>query len=157
MRLTDDHTMAELVRHLHRREALLQRVGRRRRKLDGPGLPWIAVVEERWNDSDRTYQGGGSTMAEAINDALVALDETRLREGRPVPPAEPAEPAEPAAAPAAPTGPYTAHKGKLDRDDSRAAYVTGPCLNGRIAPVASFWTLADAERWASQKNAEHKG
>jgi hypothetical protein len=45
-------------------------------------------------------------------------------------------------------GDYEAIKGKLSRDDSREAYVTGPTPSGRTAPLASFWSLEEAKRWA---------
>lgn len=51
-------------------------------------------------------------------------------------------------------GKYTAVKGKLSPQDSREAYVTGPTLHGRIAPLASFWYFADACAWARRQHAK---
>lgn len=47
-------------------------------------------------------------------------------------------------------GRYTAIAGKLSPGDSRSAYVTGPTLTGRIAPIASFWQYAEAVTWARE-------
>jgi len=44
-------------------------------------------------------------------------------------------------------GPYTVVKGKLDIQDYREAYVIGP-IGGRQAPIASFWSFAEALIWA---------
>lgn len=46
------------------------------------------------------------------------------------------------------TARYIAVRGKLDRDDARAAYVTH---DGR--PVASFWFYEEAVRYAARCNA----
>lgn len=47
---------------------------------------------------------------------------------------------------------YTAVRGKLAQDDAREAYVTGPTLDGRIAPIASFWHYEEAVRYAEKRN-----
>ena len=49
---------------------------------------------------------------------------------------------------------YTAVNASLGVGDSRKAHVTGPDLNGRICPVASFWTFEEAVAWAKARNAE---
>ena len=49
-------------------------------------------------------------------------------------------------------GRYRAVRGKLSPNDSRAAYVTGPDLTGRICPVASFWSMEEAESYAANAN-----
>lgn len=48
-------------------------------------------------------------------------------------------------------GRYTAVRGKLAVDDARAAYVTGPTKEGRIAPLASFWSYEEAVRGARER------
>lgn len=45
-------------------------------------------------------------------------------------------------------GAYTAVEGKLDPQDSRAAYVEGPAIDGTIRPLASFWYYSEAVAWA---------
>jgi hypothetical protein len=47
---------------------------------------------------------------------------------------------------------YTAVNAPLGMSDSRKAHVTGPDLNGRIRPVASFWSYAEAVSWAADRN-----
>lgn len=49
--------------------------------------------------------------------------------------------------------PYQAVRGKLSPMDSREAYVTGPALNGRVCPVASFYSYEEAARYALRRNA----
>jgi len=49
-------------------------------------------------------------------------------------------------------GSFTAYRGKLSNDDARSAYVTGPTISGRIAPLASFWYFEDAVRWAKEQH-----
>lgn len=50
-------------------------------------------------------------------------------------------------------GQFTAYHGKLDHADAREAYVEGPTLDGRIAPLASFWNDQDAIAWARKRGA----
>lgn len=45
---------------------------------------------------------------------------------------------------------YTAVNASLGAGDNRKAHVTGPDLNGRISPVASFWTFEEAQAWAKE-------
>lgn len=52
------------------------------------------------------------------------------------------------------THPYTAIKGKLDPSDRREAYVTGPCADGSIRPIASFWFYSEAIAFAKKRNEE---
>ncbi len=47
-------------------------------------------------------------------------------------------------------GEYTVYEGKLAVDDARGAYVTGPTIAGRIAPLASYWNVSDAVREAKR-------
>lgn len=62
-------------------------------------------------------------------------------------------------------GDYIAVEGKLDREDSRSAYVTKTFPDGARRPVASFWHYSEAVRWAKEhaeedergKEAEERG
>ena len=45
---------------------------------------------------------------------------------------------------------YTAVRGKLNQDDAREAYVTGPCDDGSVRPIASFYRFEEAVLWAAQ-------
>lgn len=55
-------------------------------------------------------------------------------------------------------GRYTAVRGKLSKDDARVAYVTMPVgINGRIAPIASFWSFDEAVRWAREHHERDEG
>lgn len=47
-------------------------------------------------------------------------------------------------------GKYTIVAGKLSRDDSRNAYALTD-VNGRQAPVASFWSFSEGVRWAKAR------
>ena len=47
-------------------------------------------------------------------------------------------------------GEYTAVRGKLNREDSRGAYVIGPCADGTLRPIASFWTYTEAVQRAKE-------
>ena len=47
-------------------------------------------------------------------------------------------------------GEYTAVRGKLDREDSRSAYVIGPCSDGTLRPIASFWNYEEAVQRAKE-------
>lgn len=49
-------------------------------------------------------------------------------------------------------GDYEAVHGRLAHDDSREAYVMGPTLSGRIAPLASFWRWEEAKAWAKEQH-----
>lgn len=51
-------------------------------------------------------------------------------------------------------GKYQVVRGKLSHDDARSAYVLGPTLTGRIAPLASFWCYEEALQWAKDRAAE---
>lgn len=53
-------------------------------------------------------------------------------------------------------GKYTAIRGKLAPDDARAAYVTGPTLSGRIAPLASYWSFEEAVAGAKRMHENSK-
>ena len=51
-------------------------------------------------------------------------------------------------------GRYTVHRGKLDRDDARAAWGEGPAPSGVLRPIASFWFVEDGIAWANKCHAE---
>src|ERR1700690_2890213 len=50
-------------------------------------------------------------------------------------------------------GKYTVWRGDLAADGSRSYYVDGPCLDGRIAPIAYFWRSGQAICWAIDRKA----
>jgi hypothetical protein len=52
-------------------------------------------------------------------------------------------------------GEYTVVRGKLSPDDSRSHYVTGPTLDGRIAPLSSHWDEQSAIASAKRMSHEH--
>lgn len=51
-------------------------------------------------------------------------------------------------------GCFTVYEGKLGDGDHRNAFVEGPTESGRIAPLASFWTVDDARRWARERGGD---
>lgn len=52
-------------------------------------------------------------------------------------------------------GQYEAIEGKLDRLDSRHAYVTGPASDGVTRPISSHWDFGDAVRKARELAEKH--
>ena len=47
---------------------------------------------------------------------------------------------------------YTAINEPLNMSDNCKAHVTGPDINGRVCPVASFWSYEEAVAWAAERN-----
>jgi len=75
-RVDDTMTVAKLVLTLAEHDVLLVRVGRRRPREDGGvGHPWLAVLEARWDGAERPlrFEGGGYSLADAVDDALEAV------------------------------------------------------------------------------------